>query len=261
MSGNPPLAWCRLYADFPANFKVASLPEVMQARLVKCWCLHAAGHLVDTSLERLAFELRLSVAEVQETLATLTQAGLLEDDRTPHNWERRQHKSDHSAERQAAYRERKRDEQGRDVSVTSRSRDGDGGSDAQSRAEQSRTEQTAHGAESVPYAEIIEHLNQRTGASFRATTKATRAHIRARWNEGYRIEDFQAVIDAKAAEWLHGSIDGKPAAKYLRPQTLFGPNFESYREAARASGKRPHVADLPDANEVIAAMDREGRYV
>lgn len=243
MSGPAPLAWCRLYADFPANYKVASLPEFMQARLVKCWCLHAAGHLVGAPIERLAFEMRLSVDEVQATLDTLTKAGLLEADRTPHNWDRRQHKSDRSAQRQAAYRQRQR----RDVSVTSPSRHGDGEGDAQSRAEQSRTEQTAHGADDIPFDQIVAHLNERTGSAFRATSKATQAHIRARWREGHRLDDFKAVIDDRVRLW-----SGKPdMAEYLRPETLFGPKFEGYRQAAR-SRHGQHGACEPPAPPSLA---------
>lgn len=268
MSAAAPLAWCRLYADFPANYKVASLPEHMQARLVKCWCLHAAGHLVGAPIERLAFELRLPVDDVQQTLDTLIKAGLLEADRTPHNWDRRQHKSDRSVERQAAYRQRQR--HGRDVSVTSPSRHGDGEGDAQSRAEQSRTEQSRTEqsplprdaskprtpAQDIPYEEIISHLNQKAGSAYRATTKATQTHIRARWNEGYRLEDFQAVIDDRVSRWRH-----KPdMAGYLRPETLFGPKFEGYLQAARSANRAAAGADddLPDIADLMAQEAAHG---
>jgi uncharacterized phage protein (TIGR02220 family) len=38
------------------------------------------------------------------------------------------------------------------------------------------------------------------------------------------LVDFQKVIDIKAAEWLNDP----QWSKFLRPITLFGPNFESY---------------------------------
>lgn len=255
MSG-PGLHWLRLYTDFVYNRKVVRLPEVVQLRLVKLWCLHRAGHLEAASPGDIAFELRLTEAEVVETLAALKTAGLLDANGCPHNWGKRQPRSDDVTARTRRHRERKRERSGE----RAEERDGNVPGNDQNRVEKSREEQTAHGAESVPYAEIVEHLNQRTGSAFRATTKATRTLIHARWTEGFRLEDFRAVIDAKAAEWLHGSIDGKPAATYLRPQTLFGPKFESYREAARHGTSAPHPSadDLPD---IATLMAKEAAHV
>ncbi len=76
----------------------------------------------------------------------------------------------------------------------------------------------------VPYEEIVSYLNQLTGKNFRHNTRATKDRIRARWNEGFRLEEFKRVIDNKTAEWK-----GDPAwDKYLRPETLFNTKFESY---------------------------------
>ena len=75
----------------------------------------------------------------------------------------------------------------------------------------------------IPCLEIIKYLNQKTGKNFREG-KETLRHIRARWNAGYRLEDFQRVIDIKTEQWLK---DPK-MAKYLRPETLFGTKFDSY---------------------------------
>lgn len=73
-------------------------------------------------------------------------------------------------------------------------------------------------------ADVVNYLNQRTGRSFRAATKATSRHIGARVAEGYRLEDFQRVIDRKASQWENDSN----MSRYLRPETLFGPKFEAY---------------------------------
>jgi uncharacterized phage protein (TIGR02220 family) len=77
---------------------------------------------------------------------------------------------------------------------------------------------------SIPYREIVDYLNAKAGTSYRHTTKKTQQLIRARWNEGFRLDDFKTVIDKKVAEWLN---DPK-MNKYLRPETLFGTKFESY---------------------------------
>ncbi|MBI5591973.1 MAG: conserved phage C-terminal domain-containing protein [Deltaproteobacteria bacterium] len=79
-------------------------------------------------------------------------------------------------------------------------------------------------SQNIPFAEIIEHLNQKTGKNFRANSKGTQSHIRARFAEGFSLAEFIKVIDKKSAKW---ACDPK-MADYLRPETLFGPKFEAY---------------------------------
>lgn len=73
------------------------------------------------------------------------------------------------------------------------------------------------------YKDVISYLNHKTGTHYRATSKATQKLIRARAEEGYTLEDFKRVIDNKAFSWQHSDM-----WKYMRPQTLFSPKFESY---------------------------------
>ena len=75
----------------------------------------------------------------------------------------------------------------------------------------------------TPYKEITEYLNNRIGANYRHTTNKTRDLIKARYNEGFTIDDFKIVIDKKCVEWMNTDMQ-----KYLRPETLFGTKFESY---------------------------------
>ena len=87
-----------------------------------------------------------------------------------------------------------------------------------------------------PYEEIIAYLNQVAGKSFSHKTKETQRLIKARWNEGYTLEQFKTVIDVKSSQWLH-----KPEMLgYLRPMTLFSTKFESYLN---------EVAPRPAANQ------------
>lgn len=83
-----------------------------------------------------------------------------------------------------------------------------------------------------PYREIVAYLNEKAGTGYRATSEKTRRLINARWNEGYRLEDFIAVIDVKVSEWL-----GTEQAKYLRPETLFGTKFEGYLQQPRLGAR------------------------
>lgn len=76
----------------------------------------------------------------------------------------------------------------------------------------------------LPYEEIVQYLNQKTGKNFKHTSKVTQRHIRARLAEGFTVSDFKQVIDKKCSDWLRD----QKMKEYLRPETLFGTKFESY---------------------------------
>lgn len=75
-----------------------------------------------------------------------------------------------------------------------------------------------------PYKDIIDYLNSKAGTNYRSSSKDNQKWIKARWNEGYTLVDFQRVIDNKVKEWKYD----KKMAPYLRPSTLFSPKFEAY---------------------------------
>lgn len=79
--------------------------------------------------------------------------------------------------------------------------------------------------------EIVEYLNQKAGTHYKSSTELTRTKIHARLNEGFKKEDFFAVIDHKCAEWKAD----EHMRQFLRPETLFGTKFESYLQAAGTS--------------------------
>ena len=76
----------------------------------------------------------------------------------------------------------------------------------------------------IPYEEIVQYLNQKTGKNFKSTSKATQRHIKARFTDGFVLDDFKQVIDNKCGDWLRD----RKMKEYLRPETLFGTKFESY---------------------------------
>jgi len=76
----------------------------------------------------------------------------------------------------------------------------------------------------IPYVEIINYLNDATGKKYRPFTGKTKTCIKARWKEGFRLDDFKKVIDTKTSEWKNNS----KMSQYLRPETLFGNKFEGY---------------------------------
>lgn len=91
----------------------------------------------------------------------------------------------------------------------------------------------------VPYQEVVEYLNQKTGKNFKHTSKVTQRHIRARLAEGFTVSDFKQVIDKKCSDWLRD----QKMKEYLRPETLFGTKFESYlnSKSTTARPKGPYI--------------------
>ncbi|WZU00641.1 conserved phage C-terminal domain-containing protein [Erysipelothrix sp. D19-032] len=90
----------------------------------------------------------------------------------------------------------------------------------------------------VPFGEIIEYLNFRTGKDFRVTP-SVRTTINARYEEGFNLQDFKDVIDKKCIEWINDS----KMRKYLQPSTLFGTKFQNYlnQEVVKPKSDNPFL--------------------
>ena len=86
----------------------------------------------------------------------------------------------------------------------------------------------------IPYEEIVQYLNQKTGKHFKSTSKATQRHIKARFTDGFVLDDFKQVIDKKCSDWLRD----QKMKEYLRPETLFGTKFESYLNSKTTTTKQ-----------------------
>ncbi len=80
-------------------------------------------------------------------------------------------------------------------------------------------------SDAAPYKTIIEYLNNKVNKRFSYKSESNRKLIKARFNEGYKLEDFIKVIDIKTNEW----INDEKMKSYLQPSTLFrGSNFDKY---------------------------------
>ncbi|EZY67202.1 conserved phage C-terminal domain-containing protein [Staphylococcus aureus] len=96
----------------------------------------------------------------------------------------------------------------------------------------------------IPYKEIIDYLNEKTGKKFSHKSKANQKLIQARFNEDNSKEDFFTVIDNMTAQWK-----GNPKMdEYLRPKTLFSGNFDNY--------KNQTVKINNESNQYIDAFQR-----
>lgn len=124
----------------------------------------------------------------------------------------------------------------------------------------------------TPYSEIINFLNQQTGKKFSPKSAKNREKIRARWHEGYTLDDFKKVIEFKTKEWSNPEGNQKDMRKFLRPETLFNEKFDRYLNEAPDSSE-PQVNDeetkerqkiakiqeyLHGKEEESSAQEREG---
>ncbi|MED2206836.1 phage replisome organizer N-terminal domain-containing protein [Bacillus thuringiensis] len=219
---------------------------------------NASGYIflsknIPYSDEMLATLFNRPIATVRLALQTFQQFGMIEitDDQyiCISNWEKHQNVDglervkQLNAERNRKYRERKKQQQlslenkgdGNDVRMTSRD-----GTDIEEDKELDKEKEleiinTSSSDESdtkfpIPYQEILEYLNEKAEKNFNHKAESHRKLIRARWNEGYKVENFKTVIDNKVSQWL-GKFDreGKPLNQYLRPSTLFAQkHFDNY---------------------------------
>ena len=106
--------------------------------------------------------------------------------------------------------------------------------------------------EMIPYKEIVEYLNQKTGLNLRHTTNKTRDLIKARWNEGFRFDEFKKCIDnaVKFRTKPNGEID----TRYLMPKTLFNGSFETRVLGTTYKTKPKDLKQEDDADSL------KGRY-
>jgi len=105
----------------------------------------------------------------------------------------------------------------------------------------------------IPFKEIIEDLNSKTGKKYRSTSKATQVLIRARWEEEFRLEAFKKVHTHQVDKWK----DDPKMSEYLRPATLYGASkFEAY---LNTPSNKPDVCCICRHPHKQANYEREGK--
>ena len=110
--------WLRLYKDVRNDPKLQTLPPELFRQLINIWTVAADGKpygRLPKDLDSLGWVLRKTPKELTRILDYLREQGLLDEDEEtglllPHNWDVRQHISDHTgADRTRAFRERQRE--------------------------------------------------------------------------------------------------------------------------------------------------------
>ncbi len=112
--------WFRFYSEFSHDPKVQMMGEAMQRRYIMVMCLRCSNELVTLHETEIAFHLRITDAELAETKALFISKGFIDDKWNLLNWDKRQYKSDSSAERVARHRENKKRDSNADVTLQQR---------------------------------------------------------------------------------------------------------------------------------------------
>ena len=99
--------WFRMYSEFATDPKVQMLSETDQRRYIMLLCIRCNGE-VTLHDEEIAFQLRISNEELAKTKEVLIAKNLIDSSFNPVAWDKRQMRSDSSAERVARHREKKK---------------------------------------------------------------------------------------------------------------------------------------------------------
>jgi len=100
--------WFRLYSEFAHDPKVQMLSEAMQRRYVMLLCLRCSETLETLQETEIAFQLRLSDKELEETKLLFISKKFIDKQWNLLNWDKRQFVSDSSTMRVAKHRQKKK---------------------------------------------------------------------------------------------------------------------------------------------------------
>jgi hypothetical protein len=100
--------WFRLYSEFAHDPKIQMLSEAMQRRYVMLMCLRCSEVLETLHETEIAFQLRLSTEELEETKQLFISKNFMDEQWNLLNWDKRQFVSDSSTMRVAKHRNKKK---------------------------------------------------------------------------------------------------------------------------------------------------------
>lgn len=109
----------------------------------------------------------------------------------------------------------------------------------------------------IPYVEIVNHLNHHSDSKFSTSTKKTKDLIKARFNEGFTLENFKLVIEYCCKEWKGKTFaNGQSGDQYLRPSTLFNNKFDERLQKASKVPEEIKVVPIQEPESVLAGFWR-----
>jgi len=198
-----------MYTEFSTDPKVQMLSEVMQRRLVMVFCMRASNSLVTLHETEIAFQLRVSDDELKETKRLFVSKGFIDESWNVLNWDKRQFRSDSSAERVSRHREKKRKESNGDVTLQKQ---------RSNAPEQNRTEQ-------ITTSSADELFNKFWQAYPRHTAKQ---NARKAWDKLKLVPD-----DPRLQAIEIGLLRAKQSRDWLKDSGQFIPHAATWLNGAR----------------------------
>lgn len=113
--------WFRLYSEFAHDPKIQMLSEAMQRRYVMLMCLRCSEVLETLHETEIAFQLRLSTEELEQTKQLFISKNFIDKHWNLLNWDKRQFVSDSSTMRVAKHRNKKKQVSNADETLQKRS--------------------------------------------------------------------------------------------------------------------------------------------
>lgn len=261
------MPWFRMYTDFLNDPKMIALAFEDQRHFIGVLALKSDGALdqgcCPDLLDRIvAQRLWIDHAIIRDVKKRLVSAGLIDAAWQPLAWERRQSRSDSSAERTRKYREKLKNQSGDaagDGDVTSQKRHGDGldidkEEDKETDKEEKIKPRTRAAAPDVDFSSwpaepspevVADYLRHRKEIKAPLTqTAANRLGVEAQraMTMGYSVDDFLAECMLRGwrggkASWLEDRDSRKPAG-----QEKFDPL--AYVNQGRIRQEEAHVIDV-----------------
>lgn len=217
------MLWFRMYHEFATDPKVQMLSEVDQRRFVMVLCLKACNGDVALHNDEVAFQLRISESEWDDTKSRLLARNLIQPDNTPTNWDKRQYISDSSSERVKRHREKVK----RDCNVTVTPPDTDTDTDTEIKSdkrETRKTKVTSHATrgqrleqylEQNPTAlsDMLQWTEQNTDWEWRGSRgiNDTFEQFRDYWRGAAGAKGVKSDWPATWRNWCRREADRKPA--------------------------------------------------
>jgi len=240
--------WFRMYDAVLDDPKVQTLSDAHFRAWVNLMCI-ASRHdgLIVADPVGIAFSLRLSEAKARNAIETLRGAGLLDEVErgwTPHNWDKRQYKSDVSTERVQRFRKRHET-----VSVTPPESDSESDTDSER-----KKEPAAKAAPSKPNGSLFPET-AKPKAKVKKKTRCPEgfpgepelAFARTYWARECGRDDLQAHAEAEKFR-DHHSKENKLSADWPA-------SWRTWTRNAVAFNRKPHAAVVDQPRKIIKVSE------
>ena len=224
------LPWFRAYTEMMDDEKLRLLAFEDRWHFVAILCMKGAGILDESGpllMRKAAVKMGLAVRELEEVARRLSEVGLIDAATLqPLAWDARQMKSDSSAERVQAYRERqKQAKQAGNVTVTAQDTDTDTDTEVEKEEEQKKATRKRAAPSSF---ELPDWINRQHWDAWNSCPKRKKA-----------TDAQKKMAVDKLAEWRQQGVDYAAAlenAAIAGWQGLFKPDVPA---SAMTPGRRP----------------------